>query len=108
MSDDLHVIDDGEGSWYAVAGGHIRKLYFLRLILSHYGIDLLDLGFGISCMDEIKHGMCVLVDRDDSSTWRYEEREMMEDDDGFWSYEWDQIYFLDEKGDIPITYWSAG
>ncbi len=101
----LHVLDDGEGQWYGVAGGHIRKLYFLRLITSYFAVDIRELGFRMSCWGEIKHGMCRLVSSNDKSTWSAEEHEAMED--GYWPYEWDDLYFIDGKGDIPITYWAV-
>ena len=107
MSDKLlEVIDDGAGQFFGVVGGHIRKLYFLRLICSHFAMTIQDLDFGISCMDEIKHGMCRLVDRDNPETWDDNERESM--DEGWWPYEWDAVYWLDPDGDIKITSWIPG
>ena len=103
-----HILGNEDGAWYGMIG-HIEPVKLLREIMCEEGTSVYDLEISTPRrlrieLGKVKHSMCRFIDREDPETWGDGERESA--DDGYWPYEYEEYYRVDDAGTIPITHWS--
>ena len=107
------VIADEDGEFYGIDGHHAPRT-LLRAIKEEFSLfvrgDIIPHGntWG-EWSSMVTQGWWTKVSRDDPATWRDRERDMMENEGG-WYYEWDDLYFVCQEGDagaVLATYWQT-